>query len=98
QAEDGIRNGHVTGVQTCALPISSPREGAGLQRIDLPKSADRKVQHFVKVLACEGTMLASALHLDEPPFAAHDHVHVDGSNDVLRSEERRVGYECRSGL
>src|SRR5207253_6247805 len=22
QAEDGIRNGHVTGVQTCALPIS----------------------------------------------------------------------------
>src|SRR5207253_4258762 len=24
QAEDGIRDGHVTGVQTCALPISSP--------------------------------------------------------------------------
>src|SRR5439155_9459700 len=23
QAEDGIRDGHVTGVQTCALPISS---------------------------------------------------------------------------
>src|SRR5439155_17623503 len=28
QAEDGIRDGHVTGVQTCALPIS--------QTIDLP--------------------------------------------------------------
>src|SRR5690606_40416817 len=26
QAEDGIRDFHVTGVQTCALPISSPRE------------------------------------------------------------------------
>src|SRR5690625_1532579 len=25
QAEDGIRDGHVTGVQTCALPISSGR-------------------------------------------------------------------------
>src|SRR5690625_7916079 len=25
QAEDGIRDGHVTGVQTCALPISSRR-------------------------------------------------------------------------
>src|SRR5215208_5749035 len=25
QAEDGIRDGHVTGVQTCALPISTPR-------------------------------------------------------------------------
>src|SRR5690625_6269523 len=24
QAEDGIRDGHVTGVQTCALPISCP--------------------------------------------------------------------------
>src|SRR5439155_17453358 len=29
QAEDGIRDGHVTGVQTCALPIStSPRTEA----------------------------------------------------------------------
>src|SRR5207253_7256785 len=32
QAEDGIRGGHVTGVQTCALPISSagswPRSNA----------------------------------------------------------------------
>src|SRR5439155_12957268 len=26
QAEDGIRDGHVTGVQTCALPISSLRD------------------------------------------------------------------------
>src|SRR6266508_4690912 len=25
QAEDGIRDGHVTGVQTCALPISRHR-------------------------------------------------------------------------
>src|SRR5690625_4472057 len=24
QAEDGIRDGHVTGVQTCALPILNP--------------------------------------------------------------------------
>src|SRR5215475_15272076 len=28
QAEDGIRDFHVTGVQTCALPISAP-EGGG---------------------------------------------------------------------
>src|SRR5215208_5923767 len=31
QAEDGIRDGHVTGVQTCALPISAGR-AAGLKR------------------------------------------------------------------
>src|SRR5690625_6861349 len=28
QAEDGIRDGHVTGVQTCALPICSALERA----------------------------------------------------------------------
>src|SRR5690606_39299719 len=27
QAEDGIRDFHVTGVQTCALPIFEPRSG-----------------------------------------------------------------------
>src|SRR6266702_7967473 len=29
QAEDGIRDGHVTGVQTCALPILPTTEGGG---------------------------------------------------------------------
>src|SRR5690625_7889611 len=28
QAEDGIRDGHVTGVQTCALPIWGSRRGS----------------------------------------------------------------------
>src|SRR6266480_5038685 len=32
QAEDGIRSGRVTGVQTCALPISSSRAIAVTQR------------------------------------------------------------------
>src|SRR5207253_8522052 len=37
QAEDGIRDGHVTGVQTCALPISELRDAqlAGLLGQDL---------------------------------------------------------------
>src|SRR5258707_7601717 len=34
QAEDGIRDIGVTGVQTCALPISSPAE-ADVQEVDL---------------------------------------------------------------
>src|SRR5690625_655532 len=34
QAEDGIRDGHVTGVQTCALPISRS-EGPQGSRIKL---------------------------------------------------------------
>src|SRR5439155_18017812 len=36
QAEDGIRDGHVTGVQTCALPIFAFSEGArgAAQRVE----------------------------------------------------------------
>src|SRR5690625_6856702 len=37
QAEDGIRDGHVTGVQTCALPISQIWRQCSV-RIDLPMS------------------------------------------------------------
>src|SRR5690625_7609348 len=32
QAEDGIRDGHVTGVQTCALPICAVRQLVGSSR------------------------------------------------------------------
>src|SRR5690625_7729149 len=35
QAEDGIRDGHVTGVQTCALPIFSGADQ--LARLNRPK-------------------------------------------------------------
>src|SRR5207253_8505781 len=37
-AEDGIRDGHVTGVQTCALPISSGTRSAHRPR--LPPAMD----------------------------------------------------------
>src|SRR5690348_18299446 len=33
QAEDGIRDGRVTGVQTCALPISGVALGRGVDRL-----------------------------------------------------------------
>src|SRR5437773_11444193 len=61
QAEDGIRDRDVTGVQTCALPISAA----------LPLVQDG-----------DGTNPAAG--------AADD---LDGE---ARSEERRVGKECRS--
>ena len=55
QAEDGIRDWSVTGVQTCALPISNNRH-----------------------------------HLIPDPETAPI------VKQVFRSEERRVGKECRS--
>src|SRR5207253_7087607 len=67
QAEDGIRDGHVTGVQTCALPIFSlPFPLFNLGRGDVLRAA------------AERDRASAELDL------------------TRRSEERRVGKECRS--
>src|SRR5690606_40680693 len=90
QAEDGIRDFHVTGVQTCALPIS---RRAGRDR----GSRDRSGLHADYVSGCAvspGPEAALGL--------AHRH-RARGWNDLcehrdqraLRSEERRVGKEVR---
>src|SRR5439155_4094499 len=41
QAEDGIRDGHVTGVQTCALPIFTRGSPASWQRYWAARSSSR---------------------------------------------------------
>src|SRR5690606_39793616 len=82
QAEDGIRDFHVSGVQTCALPI------------------------------CEGIAEDEEMAIKNPKitFDKGFLVNVDFNNDGLkdyiirssevtcegRSEERRVGKECRT--
>src|SRR5437868_13987811 len=79
QAEDGIRDRNVTGVQTCALPIC------------LYGVAPRVSEWF-------------EMHLWEPgaPWFSPEYVQwltaLPGRGVVLwtRSEERRVGKECRS--
>src|SRR5690606_39521290 len=81
QAEDGIRDFHVTGVQTCALPISASIELPGLlahaRAHILAREADLKQR--------SGQLSADDL-LTETCRALK----------VPRSEERRVGKECRS--
>src|SRR5258707_3848634 len=82
QAEDGIRDIGVTGVQTCALPISAPlrpgpqRRSAGLLRV--ARAAGGRSDPLPHLLR------ASAR--SPPPTI--------GTSP--RSEERRVGKECRS--
>src|SRR5439155_3167298 len=71
QAEDGIRDGHVTGVQTCALPISDC--------LPLPQPLPRGGQMLSMVNHASPHVLSQKLH------SFH-----------TRSEERRVGKECRS--
>src|SRR5437870_10132673 len=59
QAEDGIRDGHVTGVQTCALPISTAGGIAGTWKIsvDTPNGTRERTL----VLRQEGDRLTGTL-------------------------------------
>src|SRR5207253_6700918 len=63
QAEDGIRDGHVTGVQTCALPISLHQN----KILSLRSGGRKYVERFLR----------------------------NSTTKPTRSEERRVGKECR---
>src|SRR5207249_6242653 len=92
QAEDGIRDRNVTGVQTCALPIWAacrPVDGsrawaAGVRAAASPeKASSRSVSlrtWLSSRLTCSAVLRADA---------------GGGANSSSRSEERRVGKECR---
>src|SRR5439155_8532019 len=80
QAEDGIRDGHVTGVQTCALPIyrgdgtfADVTSGSGLDHTGWGMGV------------CAGDF----------DNDGYDDLYVTyyGGNVLYRSEERRVGKE-----
>src|SRR5439155_16132777 len=98
QAEDGIRDGHVTGVQTCALPISS-RSSGRLRPEDLEGGTFTvsnlgmfgDVDSFVAIINPPHTgILAVGKAMPRPV--------VRDGQIVARSEERRVGKECRCRL
>src|SRR5256885_6807661 len=85
QAEDGIRDYKVTGVQTCALPILN----AGAVRMRLIASADPLIQDAV-ITGHDRDELGALVFLSP---AARD---LPPEEVRSRSEERRVGKECRS--
>src|SRR5690606_41032256 len=83
QAEDGIRDFHVTGVQTCALPIS-PSYTNGNLNFYTPKT-NGGISSSTKF------SLHVADNITDPDaHVASFHGRVKG-----RSEERRVGKESR---
>src|SRR5436305_4327668 len=77
QAEDGIRDADVTGVQTCALPISQLSQN---DQINLCFNGN----------AFQCSFIQSSINGVLTPWA------VNGTINQ-RSEERRVGKECRAG-
>src|SRR5687767_15217655 len=82
QAEDGIRDKLVTGVQTCALPIYGAG-GAFRRRAAIVSS--RGADSVVARNASRTSTAIDAGHAMTPPVICGP-----------RSEERRVGKECRS--
>src|SRR5438093_5209648 len=92
QAEDGILDWSVTGVQMCALPIS----GEPCRRPSSPGRAPRR-SYRLRCGPADGDLVADDGVDPEHDLVVQDHVGGgDGIVDVLRSEERRVGKECRA--
>src|SRR5687767_826534 len=95
QAEDGIRDKLVTGVQTCALPIY--RRDAPITREICETARALRVPVLYDVLDEPHPM---SLVAREYPDVAFIIPHLGSFGDDWRaherSEERRVGKECRS--
>src|SRR5690606_40255798 len=82
QAEDGIRDFHVTGVQTCALPISGTA------------SPLRGKQRRAGAHRPQWGAAAAQFRPSGRPRRSDDR-RARQSRRAPRSEERRVGKECR---
>src|SRR5207249_8202319 len=88
QAEDGIRDRNVTGVQTCALPISALNSKYAWLKI-CKEAMTCKIMTSDVVLFNSGTVTQRILaHAPAPSREA-------ASWSSCRSEERRVGKEGR---
>src|SRR5690606_40710317 len=83
QAEDGIRDFHVTGVQTCALPISFSPSDLCPDNVMINNDGARFLDYEWGGFRDATLDISYAL--------------VSFPGCLCRSEERRVGKECRSG-
>src|SRR5258707_4001105 len=93
QAEDGIRDIGVTGVQTCALPILNYNIGANTGTTTRTGGIQVGTQQLQ--ITQFATVCAYAIAPAASGFPA-----TGGTGQIAvqtdRSEERRVGKECRS--
>src|SRR2546430_7424760 len=85
QAEDGIRVLTVTGVQTCALPILRGHEFGGSP----PRGRD-----LIAGFSQFADQVAAARVTAAKFVTTYQAAGIP--SDAIRSEERRVGKECRS--
>src|SRR5207249_5729475 len=92
QAEDGIRDRNVTGVQTCALPISMDQRDDDIE-FDFfdDEPATGETQSGLRVRNPLTTRRGSGGSVGPPRGMAP----LWRLGALVRSEERRVGKECR---
>src|SRR5690606_39878645 len=93
QAEDGIRDFHVTGVQTCALPIfltgyDFVLASARLHRLPDPTAAARRAVDLVDMTAAQHRRIGT--------YSKGMRQRIRLAAALVRSEERRVGKESRA--
>src|SRR5690606_39407575 len=89
QAEDGIRDFHVTGVQTCALPIYSD-DCIAIYGHRWSYYGDTR-----NITVRNSVLWADVAH--PTMVGIHGDHHNNGSliENISRSEERRVGKACK---
>src|SRR3712207_7874938 len=88
QAEDGIRDIGVTGVQTCALPILV----IGILNY-WQKECERYRSAPNKEIVTPHDSLLAIIARTYGKIKCDQHL---TQQEIIRSEERRVGKECRS--
>src|SRR5206468_6441387 len=98
-AEDGIRDLIVTGVQTCALPISSPTTSATTTRTEL-RAERLQAEAAVVLVACgdDAERVARRPLAQAETDRVGERAREEPFDAADRSEERRVGKECRYAM
>src|SRR5699024_12144099 len=95
QAEDGIRDRNVTGVQTCALPIFDLDVRQALEASFTEMNQERieksEAENLMKKQKSEIQASQHAYILEQMAVQLKEL-----ANNPLRSEERRVGKEYKS--
>src|SRR5207253_7374801 len=95
QAEDGIRDGHVTGVQTCALPIWE-------EQVDVVDNETRNAEGETRNSSGNPEHKRVIYVFNKADLLPDPETFLTGVREqyphAVRSEERRVGKECRSRM
>src|SRR5207302_7068391 len=97
-AEDGIRDFHVTGVQTCALPISAAEPlYADHLGAEIAQEGGAERPRDVATEIEDANAVQHACHVMPPLSPGSVSCQRGAAAKIARSEERRVGKDCRNG-